>query len=84
MEVHLSAETEKKLRDLAAVSGRETDDILEDAMTGYLEEVLQIRGTLGNRYDELKNGRVIPIDGNQFFEKLRLREDEMLRKRSQE
>jgi hypothetical protein len=38
--LHLTAETEKKLKDLAAQSGRGTDDLVEDAMAGYFEEVL--------------------------------------------
>jgi predicted DNA-binding protein len=41
MEVHLTAETEKKLKDLAAQSGRATDEIVEDAMAGYFDEVVQ-------------------------------------------
>ena len=51
MEVHLTAETEKKLKDLAAQSGRGTDDLVEDAMAGYFDEVLQIRKTLDSRYE---------------------------------
>ncbi len=36
MEVHFTPETEKKLRDLSAQSGRRTDDLVEDAMAGYV------------------------------------------------
>jgi hypothetical protein len=63
MEVHLRVETEKKLKDLSALSGRATDDLVEDAVVGYFAEVLQIRETLDNRYDELKSGKVDPIPG---------------------
>ena len=65
MEVHLTAETEKKLKDLAAQSGRATDEIVEDAMAGYFDEILQIRETLDSRYDDIKNGRVKLIPGDQ-------------------
>jgi predicted transcriptional regulator len=65
MEVHLTAETEKKLKDLAAQSGRATDEIVEDAMAGYFDEVLQIRETLDSRYDDIKSGRVKLIPGDQ-------------------
>jgi predicted transcriptional regulator len=65
MEVHLTAETEKKLKDLAAQSGRATDEIVEDAMASYFDEVLQIRETLDSRYDDIKNGRVKLIPGDQ-------------------
>jgi hypothetical protein len=65
MEVHLTAETEKKLKDLAEQSGRATDEIVEEAMAGYFDEVLQIRETLDSRYDDIKSGRVKLIPGGQ-------------------
>jgi hypothetical protein len=65
MEVHLTAGTEKKLKDLSAVSGRGTDELVEDAMAGYLAEVLQIRETLNVRYDDLKTGKVKPVPGDE-------------------
>lgn len=65
MEVHLNPETEKKLKDLAAESGRGTDDLVEDAMAGYVEELVKVRGMLNNRYDDLKAGRVNPIPGDE-------------------
>ena len=65
MEVHFTAETEKKLKDLAAQSGRGTDDLVEDAMAGYFDEVRQIRETLDSRYDDLKSGKVKPIPGDE-------------------
>jgi len=37
---------------------------------------------LDNRYDDLKSGRVKPIDGEAFFESLRQREEELLKQRS--
>ena len=65
MEVHFTPETEKRLKDLAAQSGRGTDDLVEDAMAGYVEEVLQVREMLNSRYDDLKSGRVKPIPGDE-------------------
>lgn len=82
MEVHLKPETESRLADLAAKSGRATDDLLEDAMAGYLQEVTQVREMLDSRYDDIKAGRVEPIDGEAFFDNLRQREDELLKKRN--
>ncbi len=63
MEVQLTPETEQKLTALATQSGRRTDDLVEDAMAGYLDEVAQVRVTLDSRYDDLKSGRVKPIPG---------------------
>jgi hypothetical protein len=67
--VHVTPETAKKLKDLAATSGRAPEDIVEDA--GYLEEVASIRKTVDSRYDDLKSGRVTPIDGEEAFRTLR-------------
>ena len=71
MVVQVSAETAKKLNDLAASSGRAPEEIVEDALAGYLEEVAAIRKTLDSRYDDLKSGRVKPIDGEEAFRRLR-------------
>ena len=71
MEVHVTPETARKLKDLAATGGRAPDDIVEDALAGYLEEVASARETLDIRYDDLKSGRVKPIDGEEAFRKLR-------------
>ncbi|HEV2418284.1 MAG TPA: hypothetical protein VGX94_10800 [Terriglobia bacterium] len=65
MEIHLNPETEKKLKALAAESGRATDDLAEDAMAGYIDELLQARDMLDSRYDDLKNGRVKAIPGEE-------------------
>ena len=70
MEVNVSAETAKKLNDLAASSGRAPEQIVEDALAGYLEEVASVRETLESRYDDLKSGRVTPIDGEEAFRRL--------------
>ncbi|HEV3215497.1 MAG TPA: hypothetical protein VGZ27_07225 [Vicinamibacterales bacterium] len=71
MEVQVSPETAKKLRDLATRSGRAPEDIVEDALVGYLEEVTSVRKMLDSRYDDLKSGQVNPIDGEEAFRKLR-------------
>jgi predicted DNA-binding protein len=79
MEVRLKPDTESRLNELASQSGRPTDELLEDAMAGYLAEVAQVRGLLDTRYDDIKSGRVKPIDGEAFFKNLRQREDELLK-----
>lgn len=71
MEVHVTPETAKKLKALATTSGRAPEDIVEDALAGYLDEVAAVRKTLDNRYDDLKSGRVKPIDGEEAFRQLR-------------
>ena len=71
MLVHLKPETESRLQELAATTGRAPDELVEDAMAGYLSELAQVRGILEGRYDEIKNGRVKPIDGEDAFLRLR-------------
>jgi predicted transcriptional regulator len=71
MVVHLKPETETRLQELAATTGRAPDDLVEDAMAGYLAEMGQVRKMLDNRYDEIKSGRVEPIDGEEAFDRLR-------------
>ena len=70
MEVHLTPETEKRLKDLAAQSGRGTDDLVEDAMVGYFDELSQVREMLDRRYDEMESGRVEGIDGEEAYRRL--------------
>ena len=82
MEVHFKPETESRLKELASRSGRPTDDLLEDALAGYLEAVADVRHMLDRRYDDIESGRVKPIDGEEFFETLRRREDELLKQRT--
>ena len=70
MDVHFAPEIEKQLTDLAIRSGRGTDEVLEDALAGYLDEVGQTREMLDTRYDDLKGGKVKAIDGEEFFASL--------------
>src|SRR5713226_5159501 len=71
MVVHLKPETESRLQELAATTGRAPDDLVEDAMAGYLAELAQVRKMLDGRYDEIRSGRVKPIDGEEAFDRLR-------------
>ena len=80
MEVRFKPETESRLIELAALSGRAPDELVEDAMASYFAELVELRDTLGNRYDEIKSGRAKPIDGESFFEGLRKREEDLLKK----
>jgi predicted transcriptional regulator len=73
MEVHVTPETAKKLTDLAAASGRAPEEIVEDALAGHFDRLASVRQTLDSRYDDLKSGRVKPIDGEESFRQLRER-----------
>jgi predicted transcriptional regulator len=70
MEVHLTPETEQKLKEFAELRGSGTDEVIEDALAGYFSRVLEVRETLDRRYDEVKSGKVKPIDGEEAFARL--------------
>jgi predicted transcriptional regulator len=76
MEIKFAPDVEKKLKDLAAQSGRGTDELLQDALAGYLDELTQARDMLDGRYDDFKSGKVEPIDGEEAFSRLRAKTEE--------
>mgnify|MGYP001424816052 CR=1 FL=1 len=71
MEVHSSADLKAKLDEWATETGRPADELVEEAMAGYFDELARVRGMLDSRYDELKSGRVQPIDGAEALTRLR-------------
>ena len=76
MEVHFRPETETRLQELAAKTGRAPEELVEDAMAGYLQELAQVRDELDSRYDELKSARVKGLDGEEAFANLRRKSEE--------
>jgi predicted transcriptional regulator len=81
MEVHFAPELQAKIDQLVVDSGRAPEKLLEDAIAVYIDEFAAARETLDSRYDDLKSGRVKPIDGEAFFENLRKRGEALLNKR---
>jgi len=71
MEVHFSPDLQAKLDKLATETGRAKDELVQDAMASYLDELTQVRGMLESRYDEIKSGKVKLIDGEEAFARLR-------------
>ena len=77
MEVNLAPEVEKQLNDLAAQSGRGTDELLQDALAGYLEELTRTRDKLNSRYKDLKKRKGdASIDGDEAFARLKAKTEE--------
>jgi predicted DNA-binding protein len=67
MEVHFTSETEKKLEDLAVQSGRRNaDELVQNVIEGYFDELSRTREMLNGRYDDLKNGKVKPLTGDEM------------------
>jgi hypothetical protein len=82
MQFRFKPETKSRLIELAARSGRAPNDLVEDAMAGYLAELVEVRGTLDSRYGDSKSGRAKPVDGDAFLESLRQREVDLLKRNS--
>lgn len=71
MEVHLTPDLEAKLNELSAETGRAKEDLVQDAMAGYFAELSNVRSMLDARYDDIKSGKVKPMDGEDVFARLR-------------
>ena len=71
MEVHFKPHLQAKLDELATETGRPTGELVEAAVAGYFDELAQTRDVLNSRYDDLKSGRVKPIDGEEAFARLK-------------
>jgi hypothetical protein len=70
MEIHFTPDTQARLEQLQAQTGRSADQLLEDAMAGYSDELAQVRTMLDSRYDDIKSGKVKLIDGEEAFQRL--------------
>jgi hypothetical protein len=79
MVVHLKPETESRLKTLSAATGRDPDDLVEDAMAGYLAELAQTREMLDARYDDIKTGQVKAVDGEEAFNRIRTKSNQRRR-----
>jgi hypothetical protein len=66
MDVHLNnPEIQAKIDRWVTETGRGPDELIEDAVAGYFEELTQNWEMLNRRYDDLKSGRVKPVPGDE-------------------
>jgi len=82
MDVRLNnPEIQAKIDRWVTETGRGPDELIEDAVAGYFEELTQTREMLNSRYDDLKSGRVKPVSGDEvvahFREKSAVRRSSM-------
>ncbi len=75
MEVQFTPDLEKKLKDLAALSGRPADALVQDAVAVMVDDLAETRAMLDSRYDDIKSGRVTLIPGDEAFAQLHERID---------
>ena len=70
MEVNFKPDVQAKLDQMARESGRPSDELLEDAVTGYFDELAYTREMLDRRFDDLESGEVKPVDGEEAYRRL--------------
>lgn len=75
MEVQFTPEIQARLDQLANETGRSKTEFVQDAMAGYFDEIARIRSLIDSRYDDIKNGRVKPLDGEEAFARLRAKSE---------
>ncbi len=63
-------DVQAKLDRMALDIGRSSDELVQDAVVGFLDELALTREMLERRYRELETGRVQPIDGEEAFRRL--------------
>jgi predicted transcriptional regulator len=67
MEVRFTPEVQTKLEQMARESGRPSEELVEDAVLRYFDELANAREMLDRRFDDLESGRVKPIDGEEAY-----------------
>ena len=70
MEVHFPPEVQTKLEQMARDTGRRSDELVENVVTDFFDEITFARETLDRRYDDLESGRVKLIPGDDVFARL--------------
>ena len=71
MEVHVKPEVQAKLDQMARDTGRPSDELVEDALIGYFDELAYTREMLDRRYDDLESGKVKLVSGDEVKARLR-------------
>jgi hypothetical protein len=81
MDVRLNdPDIQAKIDRWVAETGRGPEELVEDAVAGYFEELTQTREMLNGRYDDLKSGEVKPVSGDEVIAHFR---DKSAARRSQ-
>jgi len=70
VEVHVKPELQAKLDEMARESGCRSEELVEDAINGYFDELAYTREMRDRRYDDLESGKVQLISGEEVFRRL--------------
>ena len=80
--MHVKPEVQAKLDQMVRESGRPSDELVEDAIISYFDELAYTREMLDSRFDDLESGRVKLISGEEVKARLRARSEARLAERS--
>jgi hypothetical protein len=59
MQLHFTnPQLQAKVEQWVSETGRPVEELVEDAMAGYFDELAEVRQTLDARYDDIKSGKV--------------------------
>jgi predicted transcriptional regulator len=81
MEVRFKPDVQARLDQMARESGRPSDELVEDAVIGYFDELTHTREMLDRRFDDLESGRVKPVDGEEAYRRLMEKTDAQRQRR---
>jgi predicted DNA-binding protein len=73
MDLNLQPELAAKLEQWSAQTGRPAGEVVEEAIAGYFAEIENVQKTLDSRYDDIVNGRVEPMSGEEAYRLLKER-----------
>ena len=65
MEVHFAPELQAKIDQWVIETGYPVEQLIEDALAGYVPELARTREMPDSRYDDLKSGKVKGIPGDE-------------------
>jgi hypothetical protein len=75
MEVNFTPDVEAKLEQIARDTGHRCDELVATVVAEYFDTLSATRETLDRRYDEIKNGFVAPVEGEEVFARLRAKSE---------
>jgi hypothetical protein len=76
MSLEIKPNQEAKIAALAAKTGRDKEEILDEVIDSYFDELAAVRELLDRRYDQFKTGRVKALTSGELRENLERRKRE--------
>jgi predicted transcriptional regulator len=71
MEIHFTPEVQARIDEMAREMGRGSDELVQDVMVDFFDDLAFTKQTLERRYEDLASGRVKPVPGHEVFARIR-------------